>query len=177
MDLISHIIFGLTLTRLVYMNRPQEWEKYRNIIILIAIAASLFPDIDILTTHRSEIHAPLVLAVLAGVIGLVYPLSFKPLLTGFLSHSLLDIFLFDNSNDTIRQIIDIAITNDTAASEVNEVVVSGIAANGIMLLYPVSRKMYSIVLTETTYAMVAGLVLSIAAITLYLTRNNTGKYR
>ncbi|MCK4929332.1 MAG: metal-dependent hydrolase [Methanosarcinales archaeon] len=177
MDLISHIIFGLTLTRLVYMNRPQEWEKYRNIIILIAIAASLFPDIDILTTHRSEIHAPLVLAVLAGVIGLAYPLSFKPLLVGFLSHSLLDVFLFDNSNDTIRQIIDIAITNDTAASEVNEVVVTGIAANGIMLLYPISRKMYSIMLTETTYAMVAGLVLSTAAITLYLTRNNTGKYR
>ena len=177
MDLISHIIFGLTLTRLVYMNRPQEWEKYRNIIILIAIAASLFPDIDILTTHRSEIHAPLVLAVLASVIGLVYPLSFRPLLAGFLSHSLLDIFLFDNSKGTIRQIIDIAITNDTAASEINEAVVTGVAANGIMLLYPISNKLYYILLTETTYAMVVMLVLCIAAITLYLTRNNTDKYR
>ena len=177
MDWISHIIFGLTVTRLAYIKRPQEWEKYRTIIILIAVAASLFPDIDILTTHRSEIHAPLVLAVLAGVIGLVYPLSFRPLLAGFLSHSLLDIFLFDNSRGTIRQIIDIAITNDTAASEVNELVVTGVAANGIMLLYPISRKMYSIVLTETTYAMVAMLVLCTAAITLYLTRNNTDKYR
>jgi hypothetical protein len=141
------------------------------------MAASLFPDIDILTTHRSEIHSPLVLAALAGVIGLVYPLSFRPLLAGFLSHSMLDIFLFDNSRGTIRQIIDIAITNDTAASEVNETVVTGVAANGIMLLYPLSREMYYILLTETTYAIVAMLVLCIAAITLYLTRKNTDKYR
>ncbi|MDF1531919.1 MAG: metal-dependent hydrolase [ANME-2 cluster archaeon] len=177
MDWISHIIFGLTLTRLAYMKRPQEWEKYRTTILSIAIVASLFPDLDILTTHRSEIHAPLVLAVLGGVIGIVYPVSLRALLSGFLSHSLLDIFLFDNSKGTIRQIIDIAITNDTAASEVNEAVVTGVAANGIMLLYPLSRKMYYILLTETTYAFVAMLVLCIAAITVYLTRSDTDKYR
>ncbi|MDF1557336.1 MAG: metal-dependent hydrolase [ANME-2 cluster archaeon] len=177
MDWISHIIFGITVTRLAFMNRPQEWEKYRTVIILIAITASLFPDLDILGTHRSELHAPLVLTILAGVICLAYPLSFRPMLAGFWSHSLLDIFLFDNSKDTIRQIIDIAITNDTAASEVNEVVVTGVAANGIMLLYPISRKMYSIVLTETTYAIVAMLVLCTAVITWYLTRNNMGNYR
>jgi hypothetical protein len=177
MDWIIHIIFGLTATRLAYLNRPMEWEKYRIIIVLIAVVASLFPDLDILTTHRSEIHAPLVLAVLAGVIGLAYPLYFRPLLTGFLSHSLLDIFLFDNSKGTIRQIIDIAITNDTAASEVNEAVVTGVAANGIMLLYPLSREMYSILLTETTYAFVAMLVLCSAAITAYLTRSHTDTYR
>jgi len=107
----------------------------------------------------------------------VYPLSFRSLLAGFLSHSMLDIFLFDNSRGTIRQIIDIAITNDTAASAVNEAVVTGVAANGIMLLYPLSCEMYYILLTETTYAIVAMLVLCIAAITLYLTRNNTDKYR
>ncbi|MCL7414981.1 MAG: metal-dependent hydrolase [ANME-2 cluster archaeon] len=177
MDWISHIIFGLTIARLGFMNRPQEWEKYRTIIILVAIAASLFPDLDILGTHRSELHAPVVLAALAGIIGLAYPLSFRPLLSGFLSHSLLDIFLFDNSKDTIRQIIDIAITNDTTASEVNEVVITGVAANGIMLLYPISRTMYSIVLTETTYAIVAMLVLCIAAVTVYLTRRDRDKYQ
>jgi len=60
----------------------------------------------------------------------------------------MDIFLFDNSKGTIRQIIDIAITNDTAASQINEAVVTGVAADGIMLLYPISRKMYYILLTE-----------------------------
>jgi len=177
MDWISHVIFGLTITRLVYINHPQDWEKHRNIIITIAIAASLFPDLDILTTHRSEIHAPLVLTALAGVTGLVYPTSFRPLLAGFLSHSLLDIFLFDNSKGTIRQIIDIAITNDTAASQINETVVTGVAAEGIMLLYPISRKMYHILLTEQTYAIVVVLVLCTAAVTLYLTRGNKGNYR
>ncbi len=177
MDWISHIIFGLAITRLVYINHPQEWEKHRNIIITIAIAASLFPDLDILTTHRSEIHAPLVLTALAGVIGLVYPISFRPLLAGLLSHNLLDIFLFDNSKGTIRQIIDIAITNDTAASEFNETVVSGLAAEGIMLLYPINRKMYYILLTEHTYAVMVMLVLCTAAVTLYLTRSNKGNYR
>jgi len=177
MDWISHIIFGLTITRLVYINHPQDWEKHRNIIITIAIAASLFPDLDILTTHRSEIHTPLVLTALAGITGLVYPISFRPLLAGFLSHSLLDIFLFDNSKGTIRQIIDIAITNDTAASEVNETVVTGVAAEGIMLLYPISCKMYYILLNEQTYAIVVVLVLCTAAVTLYLTRSNKGNYR
>lgn len=177
MDWTSHIIFGLTITRLVYMNHPQDWKKHRNIIITIAIAASLFPDLDILTTHRSEIQTPLVLTALASVIGLVYPIFFRPLLAGFLSHSLLDIFLFDNSKGTIRQIIDIAITNDTAASEVNEAVVSGVAADGIMLLYPISRKMYYILLSEQTYAIVVVLVLCTALVTLYLTRGNKGNYR
>jgi membrane-bound metal-dependent hydrolase YbcI (DUF457 family) len=177
MDWISHIIFGLTITRLVYINHSQDWEKHRNIIMTIAIAASLFPDLDILTTHRSEIHAPLVLTALAGVTGLVYPTSFRPLLAGFLSHSLLDIFLFDNSKGTIRQIIDIAITNDTAASQINETVVTGVAAEGIMLLYPISRKMYYILLSEQTYAIVVVLVLCTAAVTLYLTRSNKGNYR
>jgi len=177
MDWISHIIFGLAITRLVYINHPLEWEKHRNIIITIAIAASLFPDLDILTTHRSEIHAPLVLTALAGIIGLVYPTSFRPLLAGFLSHSLLDIFLFDNSKGTIRQIIDNIITNDTAASQINEAVVTGVAAQGIMLLYPINRKMYYILLSEQTYAIVVVLVLCTAAVTLYITRSNKGNYR
>lgn len=176
MDWISHIIFGLTITRLVYINHPQEWEKHRNIIITIAIAASLFPDLDILTTHRSEIHSPLVLTALVGVTGLVYRISFRPLLAGFLSHSLLDIFLFDNSKGTIRQIIDIAITNDTAASQINEAVVTGVAADGIMLLYPISRKMYYILLSEQTYAAMVVLVLCTALVTLYITRRNKGNY-
>jgi orotate phosphoribosyltransferase len=118
-----------------------------------------------------------VLTVLAGVTGLVYPIFFRPLLAGFLSHSLLDIFLFDNSKGTIRQIIDIAITNDTAASQINETVVTGVAAEGIMLLYPISRKMYYILLSEQTYAIVVVLVLCTAAVTLYLTRSNKGNYR
>lgn len=173
MDWISHIIFGLTITRLAYINHhPLYWKKYRNIIIPIAIAASLFPDLDILTTHRSEIHAPLVLALLACITGLIYPLIFRPLLAGSLSHSLLDIFLFDNSKGTIRQVIDIAITNDTAASQVNEAVVTKVAAEGIILLYPISRKMYYILLTEQTYAVVVLLILCTAAVTLYFTSSN-----
>lgn len=175
MDWISHIIFGLSVTRLAYMNRQYEWEKYRTMIVLAAIVASLFPDLDILTTHRSELHAPLVLAALAGVIGLAFPRYFRPLLTGFLSHSLLDMFLFDNSKGTIRQIIDIAITNESTASEVNEAVVAGVAADGIMLLYPLSRQTYSILLTETTYAFVAILVLGFAITTVYLTHSSTDK--
>ncbi|MCL7413510.1 MAG: metal-dependent hydrolase [ANME-2 cluster archaeon] len=177
MDWISHFIFGLSVTRLIYLDRPLDWNKNRTFILLVAAAASLFPDLDILTTHRSELHAPLVLAVLAGIIGLAFPIYFRPLLTGFLSHSLLDIFLFDNSKGTIRQIIDTAITNDTAASEVNEAVVDGVAANGIMLLYPLSRQMYSILLTETTYAFAAILILCVAVITVYLTRSSTDTYR
>ena len=58
MDCTSHIIFGLTITRLAYMNHPLEWEKHRNIIIPIAIAASMFPGLDLPTTQLSEIHAP-----------------------------------------------------------------------------------------------------------------------
>lgn len=177
MDWISHIIFGLTITRMFYINHSQDWEKHFNIIIPVAIAASLFPDLDLLTTHRSEIHAPLVLAVLACVAGLVYSPIFRPLLAGLLSHSLLDIFLFDNSKGTIRRIIDIAITNDTAASQVNEAVVTGVAANGIMLLYPVSRKIYYILLNEQTYSVMVMLVLCTAAVTFYLSRSNKGNYQ
>lgn len=172
MDWISHIIFGLAMTRLVSMDRPGEWHRYRLLIIPIAVAASLSPDIDILGTHRSELHAPLVLAALAVAIGIVYPMSFRPLLAGLLSHSLLDIFLFDNSKGTIRQVIDIAITNDTAAGQVNEAVVNRIAAEGIMLLYPLSRKMYYILLTEQTYSMVVALVLCSAVAVFYAGRNS-----
>ena len=125
---------------------------------------------------QKELRSKMRCSVLAGVAVLVYPLIFRPLLAGFLSHSLLDIFLFDNSKGTIRQIIDIAITNDAAASEVNEAVVTGVAADGIMLLYPLSYKMYYILLTEQTYAVMVMLVLCTAAVTLYLTRNNKGIY-
>ncbi len=175
MDWISHIILGLTITRLVHLNL-QDWKKQRNIIISIAIAASLFPDLDLLSAHRNEIHAPLLLTVLAGITGLVYHISFKPMLAGFLSHSLLDIFLFDNSKGTIRQVIDFAITNDTASSQINEAVVTRLAADGIMLLYPISYKMYYILLTEQTYAVMAFLVLCTGAVTLNLTRTNRGDY-
>lgn len=170
MDWISHIIIGLAATRLVFLNRPQDWEKFRNIIILIALPASLFPDIDIFSSHRSEIHAPLVLLALAGVIAIVYPVTFRPLLAGFWSHSLLDIFLFDNSRGTIRNVIDVIVTNDTAAGNINDVVVTRFAAEGIMLLYPISRNMYYILLTEHTYPAAAVLVILTAIVTFYLTR-------
>lgn len=54
---------------------------------------------------------------------------------------------------------------------------TGVAAEGIMLLYPISRKMYHILLTEQTYAVMVVLVLCTAAVTLYLTRGNKGNYR
>lgn len=170
MDWISHIILGLALTRLAFIRSPLEWERYRSTIILIGAAASLFPDIDILTTHRSEMHAPMVLLLFAITIGFIFPLSFRPLLCGLLSHSLLDIFLFDNSQGTIRNIIDMVVTNDTAAGNVNEVVVSKIEAEGIMLLYPLSKKMYYILLTESTYPIMAAVVVCTALAVLYFSR-------
>ncbi|HUV83069.1 MAG TPA: metal-dependent hydrolase [archaeon] len=173
MDWISHIIFGLAMTRLAFISRPAEWHKYRSLIVLIAVAASLFPDLDILTTHRSELHAPIVLLAIAIIIGLAYPLSFKPLLSGLLSHTLLDIFLFDNSQGTIRNIIDLVVTNDTAAAEINNTVTTKVAAEGIMLLYPFSQKMYYLLLTEQTYPMIMAAVLFTGVVTLYLTRYKT----
>lgn len=168
MDWITHIIFGLALARLAFMYSPVEWKKNRLAIILIAAAASLLPDIDILTVHRSELHAPLVLLALAGIVGAIYPIAFRPLCIGLLSHSLLDIFLFDNSRGTIRNVIDLVVTNDTAAGRINDVVISKTAAEGIMLLYPLSRKMYYILLTEQTYPAAAAAVLCIAAAVVYL---------
>ncbi|NIA03600.1 MAG: hypothetical protein GWP12_03605, partial [Nitrospirae bacterium] len=95
------------------------------------------------------LHAPIVLLTIAIIIGLAYPLSFRPLLAGFLSHSLLDIFLFDNSQGTIRNIINLIVTNNTAAAWINHSVTTKVAAKGIMLLYPFSQKMYYLLLTET----------------------------
>jgi uncharacterized membrane protein len=44
-----------------------------------------------------------------------------------------------------------------------------------MLLYPISCKMYYILLTEQTYAVMVFLVLCTAAVTLLLTRSNRGR--
>lgn len=173
MDWISHIIFGLALTRLAFIYQHAEWNKYRSYFVVLAVVASLFPDLDILTTHRSELHAPLVLLGLAILMGLAYPLSFRPVIAGFWSHSLLDIFLFDNSQGTIRNIIDVVVTNDTAAAEINNTVTTKVAAEGIMLLYPLSQKMYYILLTERTYPLMMAVVLGSAIAALYLTRYKT----
>jgi hypothetical protein len=173
MDWISHTIFGLAMTRLAFIDRPAQWNKYRSYFVVLAVVASLFPDLDILTTHRSELHAPLVLLGLAILIGLAYPISFRPMLAGFWSHSILDIFLFDNSQGTIRNIIDVVVTNDTAAAEINNTVTTKVAAEGIMLLYPLSQKMYYILLTEQTYSIMVVVVLSTAVAALYLTRKKT----
>jgi hypothetical protein len=54
--------------------------------------------------------------------------------------------------------------------------VTGVAADGIMLLYPISRKMYYILLTEQTYAVMVMLVLCTALVILYHTRCNKGNY-
>jgi hypothetical protein len=114
----------------------------------VVMAASLFPDLDILWYHRSGLHSPLVLLVLALLLAIRYRVLFAPLLIGFWSHSALDIFLFDNSNHTIQNLANQIVSNESVAQNIEDNIMRYTAANGIMLYYPFSGEQFSITLME-----------------------------
>lgn len=162
MDWISHLLFSLSLGALLLKDRS------RVTMVLVAVA-SLLPDVDMLWGHRSEIHTPLVLLAFAFMLSLAlssgmraefkYPAFFSPLLFGFWSHSALDIFLFDNSRQTIKNLANQIVSNESVAQNVQDTVMHYASADGIMLFYPVSDEKFSIVLGEENYVIVAGLIL------------------
>ncbi len=156
MDWISHLLFGLTLGAILLKN----WSRRNMAIVAIA---SLFPDLDMLWHHRSGLHSPMVLLGLALLVAIRNRALFAPLLTGFLSHSALDIFLFDNSNHTIMNLTNHVVANETVARHIEENVMRYTAADGIMLFYPFSNEKFSITLGEESYAIIAGLIASTAA--------------
>ena len=158
MDWISHLLFGLTLGAILLRDR------FREKIVFLA-ATSLLPDLDILWYHRSELHSPLILLVFALLPAIHNRALFFPLLTGFWSHSALDIFLFDNSNHTIKNLADQVIANESIAQSIEENVTGYIAADGIMLLYPFSNEKFSITLGEKSYAIMASIIIVIAIFT------------
>lgn len=155
MDWISHLLFGLALGAILLKGR------FRGKMIFLAVA-SLLPDLDILWYHRSELHSPLVLLVFAVLPAIQNRALFVPLLTGFWSHSALDIFLFDNSNHTIKNLANQVVANESMAQSIEENVTRYIAADGIMLFYPFSGEKFSIVLGEGSYAIIAGIIIAIA---------------
>ncbi len=158
MDWISHLLFGLTLGAILLK------ELSRRNMALLAIA-SLFPDLDMLWHHRSGLHSPIVLLGLALLLAIRNRALFAPLLTGFLSHSALDIFLFDNSNHTIMNLTNHVVTNETVARHIEENVMRYTAADGIMFVYPFSNEKFSITLSEENYAIIAGFIAAVAAFT------------
>ena len=158
MDWISHLLFSLTLGAIVLKDRSRER------MVLVAIAG-LFPDLDTLWYHRSQIHSPLVLLAFALVPAIKNRALFAPLLTGFWSHSALDIFLFDNSQHTIKNLANQVVANDSIAQHIEDNVTRYAAADGIMLFYPFSDEKFSITLGEESYAIMAGLILLIAVLT------------
>lgn len=128
-------------------------------------AASLLPDLDILWYHRSELHSLPVLLVFALLPAIQNRTLFLPLLIGFWSHSALDIFLFDNSNHTIKNLANHVIVNESIARSIEDNVTRYIAADGIMLFYPFSNEKFSIILGEENYAIIAAIIIAIAVLT------------
>jgi len=157
MDWISHLLFGLALGAILLK------DGFRGKMIFIAVA-SLLPDLDVLWYHRSELHSPLVLLVFALLAAIRNRALFVPLLTGFWSHSALDIFLFDNSNHTIKNLANQVVANESVAQSIEENVTRLISADGIMLLYPFSSEKFSITLGEESYAIMAGIIIATAVL-------------
>ena len=155
MDWISHLLFGLTLGALLLKDRSRQK------MALIA-TASLLPDLDILWYHRGGLHSPLVLLALALLTVIRNRALFAPLLIGFWSHSALDIFLFDNSNHTIKNLANQVVANESLAKNIEENITRYTAADGIMLFYPFSNEKFSITLNEGSYAIMAGFIAAIA---------------
>lgn len=164
MDWISHLLFGLTLGAILLKDR------FRQKMALVA-TASLLPDLDILWHHRSGLHSPLVLLALALFTVIRNRALFAPLLTGFWSHSALDIFLFDNSDHTIKNLANQIVANESIAKNIEEHITRYIAADGIMLFYPFSNEKFSIILNEESYAIMAGLIAAIAVFVFVWTLN------
>ncbi len=155
MDWISHLLFGLTLGAILLKDRSRKKMAF------VAIA-SLLPDLDTLWYHRSGLHSPLVLLVLALIPMIRNRALFIPLLTGFWSHSALDIFLFDNSNHTIKNLANQVVANGSLAQNIEENITRYMAADGIMLFYPFSNEKFSITLGEENYAIMVGFIIAIA---------------
>ncbi len=124
--------------------------------------AGLFPDLDILWHHRSELHSPLVLLVFALLLAIQNRSLFTPLLLGFWSHSALDIFLFDNSNHTIKNLANQVVGNDSIAQHIEDNIMRYTSADGIMLFYPFSAEKFSIILGEESYAIMAIFIMVMA---------------
>ncbi len=158
MDWISHLLFSFALGAILLK------ETNREKMAFVAVA-SLFPDLDILWHHRSGLHSPLVLLVLALLLAIQHRALFAPLLIGFWSHSFLDIFLFDNSNHTIQTLANQVVANQSVAQHIEDNITRYIAADGIMLFYPFSGEKFSITLDEKNYAIIAGFIIVIAVIT------------
>ena len=155
MDWISHLLFGLTLGAILLKDRSRQR-------MALVATASLLPDLDILWYHRSGLHSPLVLLVLALLSVIRNRALFAPLLVGFWSHSALDIFLFDNSNHTIQNLANQIVSNESVAQHIEDNIMRYTAANGIMLFYPFNNEQFSITLDENSYAIVAGFIAAIA---------------
>lgn len=157
MDWISHLLFSLILGTILLKNRSREK------MVLVAIA-SLMPDLDTLWYHRSALHSPLVLLAFALLPAVQNRALFAPLITGFWSHSALDIFLFDNSQHTIKNLANQVVANDSFAQHIEDNITRYIAADGIMLFYPFSDEKFSITLGEESYAIIAGSIIVIAVL-------------
>jgi membrane-bound metal-dependent hydrolase YbcI (DUF457 family) len=157
MDWISHLLFSFSLGAILLKDMNREK------MVLVALA-SLFPDLDILWYHRSGLHSPIVLLILALALTIRNRAFFAPLLIGFWSHSALDIFLFDNSNHTIKNVANQIIGNDIIAQHIENNVMRYASADGIMLLWPFSNERFSITLEEKSYAIVAGFIIIIAVL-------------
>jgi membrane-bound metal-dependent hydrolase YbcI (DUF457 family) len=157
MDWISHLLFSFVLGAILLKDVTRKK-------MAVVMVASLFPDLDILWHHRSGLHSPLVLLVLALLLAIRYRVLFAPLLIGFWSHSALDIFLFDNSNHTIQNLANQIVSNESVAQHIEDNIMRYTAANGIMLFYPFSREQFSITLDENSYAIVAGFIIVTAVL-------------
>ncbi len=160
MDWISHLLFAIPLGALLLKDRS------RKTLAVIAFA-SLLPDIDMLWQHRSELHAPLVLLAFALPFYVKNRALFSPLLLGFWSHSALDIFLFDNSKQTIKNLANQIVSNESAAQNIQDTVMHFTSADGIMLLFPLSDEKFSILLGEESYAVIAAFII-VAALLIFL---------
>jgi membrane-bound metal-dependent hydrolase YbcI (DUF457 family) len=157
MDWISHLLFGFILGTILLKGATRKK-------MTVVVAASLFPDLDILWYHRSGLHSPLVLFVLALLPAIQYRTYFAPLLIGFWSHSALDIFVFDNSNHTIQNMANQIVSNESIAQHIESNIMKYTSADGIMLFYPFNSEMFSITLNEKSYAIVAGFIIITAVL-------------
>jgi membrane-bound metal-dependent hydrolase YbcI (DUF457 family) len=157
MDWISHLLFSFIISTILLKEATKEK-------MAVVMAASLFPDLDILWYHRSGLHSPLVLFVLALLLAFQYRTYFVPLLIGFWSHSVLDIFVFDNSNHTIQNLANQIVMNESIAQHIENNIMRYTAADGIMLFYPFNSETFSITLDEKSYAIVAGFIIIIAVL-------------
>ena len=160
MDWISHLLFAIALGALLMKDRSRR-------TLAVIATASLLPDIDMLWQHRSEFHAPFVLLAFALPFYIKNRALFSPILLGFWSHSALDIFLFDNSRQTIKNLANQIISNESVAQNVQDTVMHYTSADGIMLLYPLSDEKFSILLGEESYAVIAGFIIA-AALLIFL---------